>query len=279
MVRIQSLTEEQAKAFELLRDILPELWGEEAVLFSTNTKEFTTMHTPVEFTTYNAKVGDLLQEGSGGKVCITTGQPVDRIVPKEVYGFPFRTIALPIIKNSRPIGCVAVARSLEKPVAVSEVADNLSATSQQVSASVQQISNYASKNEEAMGKLKDAIDTLFKDIKIIEEMNGVIRNMASQTNLLALNAAIEAARAGEAGRGFSVVADEVKKLANGSSDAVKKISGVLKNLQSNIKDVDEKINVTKSMSQEQARATHEISGAIQEVAQNASRLYEMSKNL
>ena len=86
-----------------------------------------------------------------------------------------------------------------------------------------------------------AIDALSKRAEKITEVLNIINDIASQTNLLALNAAIEAAQAGDAGRGFSVVAEEIRKLAEGSKNSVQEIESLIYEVQSATKSTAEQL--------------------------------------
>lgn len=128
-------------------------------------------------------------------------------------------------------------------------------------------------------QLSDAeavVHELEKDSVTIGSVLDVIRGIAEQTNLLALNAAIEAARAGEQGRGFAVVADEVRTLASRTQDSTQEIESIIGSLQSRTTDIVKNMASCRTQGQESANEASSAGKMLEEITQDVTLIMEMN---
>ncbi|ARD22124.1 methyl-accepting chemotaxis protein [Shewanella japonica] len=172
----------------------------------------------------------------------------------------------------------------EMSMTAAEVASNAQAAAQSANIADTEADNTAMIVDKAMSKIGDLsselqqTESVAKGLKVSSSQIGqildVIVGIAEQTNLLALNAAIEAARAGEAGRGFAVVADEVRTLASRTQDSTREINGIIDAIREAIEDVNHSVERALTQSDETVgetqkveQALHSIKSAIGDISQ------------
>jgi methyl-accepting chemotaxis protein len=223
--------------------------------------------------TINSKASE---KGAIGK-CINIGKEVIMNLPKEIYGLPIKSIATPVFADNKMIGAIATSTTLLAQETLQAVSQNITEASQEITATAEEIASSASLLSTNLEDLKNKVEDVTNEIKKTDDILRFINELSSNSNLLGLNAAIEAARAGEHGRGFAVVSQEIRKMADNSARSVKDVKSILNSIKEKSSAMIKLINDTSGLGANQSIATNEIACAIQELSSSALNLEEVSK--
>lgn len=201
--------------------------------------------------------------------------------PKSVFGVAISAIATPIRlpDTGEVIGTVTLGLSREHEFTLNEFALKLQNSIELFSSSSEELLASTEESASSVSVLVNNLNTILEQLKELESIVAYIKEVADQTNLLGLNAAIESARAGEFGRGFSVVSNEIRKLATNSKESVRNVTNFVNRIQEQIRQFSCDITSYNDVVGQQTIAVESIANEAQRLTDLAVKLTDLSKDL
>ncbi|WP_272495866.1 methyl-accepting chemotaxis protein [Bacillus pinisoli] len=211
--------------------------------------------------------------------CIKFRKVIKDEIPPEFFGFSFTGLANPIIHEGKVIGAIAIQLQEQNERKLRRISDQIVHSLEQANGSVSNVEKGANGLTEISHTLAEKSKHATEEMTKTDEVIRVIKKIADQTNLLGLNASIEAARAGDMGRGFDVVAKEIRKLSNETVISTEKVRTILTNLQTSMKEMAESVEKVVAVGRQQALSTQEISTFIDEIEKMSKELNKYAAEL
>jgi methyl-accepting chemotaxis protein len=271
-----------AAAFNDFAPVIINLFPEGAVLFMTDLTEVVYVQGSNKFNTEYIQIGHQLNSNDFAMKAIISKKMVSKEINEEKYGGIVYIASYPIFNednSNEVVATLGIVMPKKTEKQIRELANDLNEKIVNISAALEELSASAMNIHSSENELNLDIEDISILTDSINEISEFIKQVANQTNLLGLNAAIEAAHVGDLGRGFGVVASEIRKLAEQSKGTVPKINELTKLIQDKIDATSELSRSIVATSQEQSAATEQININIEQISRLSNELNEISQNL
>lgn len=229
---------------------------------------------PVSF-----ELGKPFPEGNTPSLAMKSGEVMVREVSEKVYGIPFKSYAIPIRENGEIVGCLMLAKSITVVKNSKKAISDLSEEVNEITGVINEITNDVQKSSENTYEVNKLIDELLLETEKMNSILATINKLSNSTKILGLNASIESARAGEAGRGFSVVAQEIGRLSANTTQAALEIAQMLTSIEAQLQAIGNKSQETTDNFMQQAASLQEIAASMDNLNSNVKVIDDYMKQL
>ncbi|GAB6155443.1 methyl-accepting chemotaxis protein [Desulfosporosinus burensis] len=260
----------------LITPILQELYDQDISVFVANHENILAAYNNPRLD-LGIQIGHPVLKGTvTDKVLQSCERTIEHISKaKSRFSIPYIAISSPIKDDGKFVGVITIVISTEKYNALLEIGEEILSSVEEIYASAENLSAQSQELSATAKTMDDETLHVQRDIVHVADIAMAIKKISQQSNILGINAAIESACAGESGRGFGVVADEIRKLADHTKNSAITIEQDVLEVHSSVSRLVDYVSQLAVVSESQAIGVTELTQALNQISRMAERLVKL----